>query len=588
MNVENGGPKRPDVASAFAGARAALSRLLSASWLRNPRVIAAALVLGGLVCAAIGYAIARSPLPHAMRVSVLDPAAVTMRRWLGQRDQAHWERYETHLGPFQVVRARIADEADGAMAALEELDGHLVFLTQRGAMSVLTEANELHALAISPPMNNDALRAANLPGLNYDFFRALDLLAIQTAPSQFDLYVSYNKFVAADSCFQIAVGRIGMSVDDGGVTPASDWEEVFTTQPCVPPRVTPDVFIGLQSGGRLVRYDERTILFSTGDLEFDGVLYPGMEEAPNGPQDPSWDLGKIIALDIESGRATHWARGFRNPQGLHLDRQGRLWETEHGPYGGDEINLVRRGGNYGWPNVTYGMRYNPLYDNWPLNPTHGGHEGYDRPAHVFVPAIGVSQLIQPSEEAFPFWRSSLLVLSMRARALYAARLDGDEIVYAEPLPMGARLRDIINRRDGEIAIVTDGGALIRIRPIENGEVSSEPFAIADLRHGDRRERLSPAQAGQRVFAANCASCHSLAGATGAGPPLNGVVGRDIAATDYPFSPALEAADGAWTAQRLTSFLTEPEPRLSGTTMPAPQLTREQARQIVAYLRTTDD
>jgi aldose sugar dehydrogenase len=341
--------------------------------------------------------------------------------------------------------------------------------------------------------------------------------------------------------------------------------------------------VGIQSGGRLVLRDSQTILFSTGDLEFDGVMYPGLTDAPNGPQDPTWDLGKVIEIDISGRRARHLAMGFRNPQGLAIDDTGRLWETEHGPYGGDEINLVEANGNYGWPNVTYGMMYVPLRENWPLNTTRGGHEGYDRPAYVFVPSIGISQLVQPSAEEFPFWERTLLVTGLRGRALYAARIDGDRIIYAEPLPMGERLRDIINRANGEIAILTDGGTLVFVRAI-NDDDSDAGYVITDARPRGGAE--SQAEAGRRVFAGNCQSCHSVAGQMAAGPPLNGVVGRDIAATRFDYSPALEGAGGDWTRQRLTALLTEEAP-YPGSTMPPPHLSREDARAVIAYLRTTE-
>jgi cytochrome c2 len=355
----------------------------------------------------------------------------------------------------------------------------------------------------------------------------------------------------------------------------------------VPPRTAvsqfASAFVGIQSGGRLALLNANTLLFSLGDLEFDGVMYQGLETAPNGPQDPAWDLGKILTINLATGTARHLARGFRNPQGLLISADGRIWETEHGPYGGDEINLIHDGGNYGWPNVTYGMQYVPIRENWPLNTTRGGHEGYDRPAYVFVPAIGISQLIQPSVEAFPFWDSSLLATSLRGRALYALRLDGERIMYAEPLPMGERLRDIINRSNGDIAILTDIGNLALLRPQREG--APQTLALFDRR--ERTRPAGPAEEGRRLFAGNCQSCHSVTGQRGAGPALNGVIGRDIAALNFTYSPTLTAANGVWTPQRLRAFLTEPEANFSGTSMPDAQMTPEQARAVIAYLRTTE-
>jgi cytochrome c2 len=589
MNTQGDGAGAPKTSGPLTTVRRAFARILAAApWLGAPRFLLGAAVAAGVLGVALGYVAAKRSLPHYVRVSMVDPAMHAMRRWLHVPEQSSWETYVTHLGTFEMLFVTVAESDDGRMAALEELDGHLLFLTQAGAFIYLNAAHELRSLDIDVPMNTDALRAAEIPNLDFGFFRALDLLAVPTGPRAFDLYVSYDRFNAEATCFEVVVSRMRMAATDDGLAPQSAWEEVFVAQPCTPPRITEGVFIGIQSGGRLALYDDHTLLLSLGDLEFDGVAYPGMTDAPNGPQNPDWDLGKIIAIDLRSGASERWAAGFRNPQGLLVDSQHRVWETEHGPQGGDEINLVRHGGNYGWPNVTYGMRYVPAGANWPLNTTFGGHEGYDRPAYVFVPSIGASQLIEPSAEEFPFWSSALLATSLRARSLFVLRLDGDRIMYAEPIPLGERLRDIVSRSNGEIAILTDFGKLILMRAPETNEARTA-FTITDQR--TQRPANSPApasgaDAGQQVFAGHCGSCHSLTGRASVGPPLNGVVGRDIAAVDYAFSPALRAADGAWTPERLTAFLTAPSGQFAGTTMSNPQLTRTQARDLIAYLRTT--
>jgi cytochrome c2 len=575
----------------LSGVRERLSAMtVSAPWLKSRRFLAGAAAfailigLGGMV---VGYAAAKSGVLHDLRVAVINPAVASVRHAMGARDESAWELYETQLGNFEMVRLPVADREGVVMASLEEMDGHLVFLTQAGRLSTLSPDYVLRDLNINVPMHTEEARAANIPNMNFDHFRALDLLAVRTGEHAFDLYASYNRYRAERQCFDIVVGRMRISTADG-LAPQSGWEEIYATTPCVPPRTAvsqfASAFVGIQSGGRLVLRDAQTILFSVGDLEFDGVMYPGLDEAPNGPQDPTWDLGKVLEIDIASGRARHFAMGFRNPQGLLVDSSGRVWETEHGPYGGDEINLIHRDGNYGWPNVTYGMMYIPLRENWPLNPTRGGHEGYDRPDHVFVPSIGISQLIQPSADEFPFWGSALLLTSLRGRALYVLRLDGDHIVWAEPLPMGERLRDIINRANGDVAILTDAGNLVLMRALPEGDLDA-PISITDAR--GRAAPESAAAEGQRLFAGNCQSCHSVTGQAGAGPALNGVVGRDIAATEFNYSPALRDAHGAWTAQRLTNLLTDEDGAYPGSTMPPPHLSREEAREIVAYLRTTE-
>lgn len=553
-----------------------------AAWLGSrrfvlgPALFAIAMGLGGALA---GYAAAKIGLFHTVRTVLAGAMAAS--------HDSHWQLYETQLGNFEKLTLSVADRDAVAMAALEEMDGHLIFLTQAGHFSMLSPDHTLRDLDFDLPMHTEEVRAAQIPNMDLTHFRALDLLALPTGAHEFDLYASYDRYNGAARCFDIAVSRLHVEATETALIPKTGWEDIYATRPCVPPRTAvsqfASAFVGIQSGGRLALRDEHTLLFSTGDLEFDGVMYPGLAEAPNGPQNPQWDLGKIVEIDLDNGNARHFATGFRNPQGLMVDANGRVWETEHGPYGGDEINLIARDGNYGWPNVTYGMMYVPLRENWPLNTTRGGHEGYDRPAYVFVPAIGISQLIEPSTEEFPFWDRTLLVTALRGRALYAARLDGDRIMYAEPLPMGERLRDIINRPNGEIAILTDTGNLVLIRAVRDGG-ADDGFAITDVRG---RSSLTPVEDGRRLFAGNCQACHSVTGQPSVGPPLNGVVGRDIAATAFSYSPALRDAPGAWTPQRLTALLTaEPSP-YPGSTMPPPHLSRDEARNLIAYLRTTE-
>src|SRR4029077_17910968 len=116
--------------------------------------------------------------------------------------------------------------------------------------------------------------------------------------------------------------------------PSPAWEQIFQTRDCVRPKSTGRVFAGLQSGGRLVALDSNRLALSVGDFEFDGY-----NAQPAYPQDLNSDLGKIIEITLSTRAARIVAFGFRNPQGLTLTRAGALWETEHGPQGGDELNL---------------------------------------------------------------------------------------------------------------------------------------------------------------------------------------------------------------------------------------------------------
>jgi cytochrome c len=213
-----------------------------------------------------------------------------------------------------------------------------------------------------------------------------------------------------------------------------------------------------------------------------------------------------------------------------------------------------------------------------------------------VPSIGIGAIIAPDAREFPNWAGSLLLCSLRASTLYVLKTEGDDIVYAEPILMqGYRLRDIVSLPDGRLAILADGGSLLLVRNAEmhRGEaqrlevsgLSSLPPPLPD--EGLQLLKGSAAERGKRYFDSACATCHSLTGETGVGPPLNGVVGRRFAAVaGFGYSDALKARHDTWTEALISSFSSNPAGTVPGTSMPTTGLSQRQSHDVAAYLRTT--
>ncbi len=507
-----------------------------------------------------------------------------------QTQVVRWRNINTNLHELQVAAVRISEvKIDGG--SLVDVGDNIVIASPLGQLSYLDARNELHSLNVHVPMNIERLRDDPLyhePLFNVAFVRTHDLLAIQTGTNTYDLYASFNRF--AGRCFEFVVSRIPLEARGSVIRATGPWRDIWTAKPCVRLKDRGTLFVGAQSGGRMVQASENTILVSVGDHQFDGFY-----DSQAVSMDAESDLGKLIEVNIRTGASRQFARGLRNPQGLVIARNGRIWETEHGPQGGDEVNLMKDGQNYGWPIVTYGMSYGYPLKNWPFNPKPGRHDGYTRPRFAFVPSIGISNIIEPDPRQFPNWEGTLILCSLRASTLYVLKTEEDDIVYAEPIPLEHyRLRDIASLHDGRLAILADGGTLLFVRNADKYRDDRQHLQVSGLtslpqplpEEAPPPSSTTPVQRGRQYFAGACGNCHSLANEVGIGPPLNGIIGRPIAAvSSFGYSAALVDQHKVWTEQLLASFVNNPKAFSPGTSMPNTGIYVDQAKDIAAFLKT---
>jgi len=212
----------------------------------------------------------------------------------------------------------------------------------------------------------------------------------------------------------------------------------------------------------------------------DGHLYitSGERGTPDRAQDLGDPAGTVIRLTAEGAippdnpfmgqagaRPEIFSYGHRNPQGLAVDpASGRIWAVEHGPRGGDELNLIRPGANYGWPVITHGISYAGFkIGEGQAKP------GMAQPATHWVPSISPSGLAFYTGEAFPKWRGNLFAGALSGRLLVRLELDGEKVVREERLleKYDTRIRDVRQGPDGHLYILTDDddGALLRLEPV---------------------------------------------------------------------------------------------------------------------------
>ena len=142
------------------------------------------------------------------------------------------------------------------------------------------------------------------------------------------------------------------------------------------------------------------------------------------------------------------------------DNDNNIWATDHGPQGGDELNLIKKGQNYGWPQVTYGINHGNR--EWPLNKEQGTHDDFVKPVFAWVPSIAISNLIRLDKTTkFPLWGGDLLIGSLRGKSLLRVRMgDENNVAYIETIRIGHRIRDLTTLDDQSLALLTDGGRMV--------------------------------------------------------------------------------------------------------------------------------
>jgi len=178
-------------------------------------------------------------------------------------------------------------------------------------------------------------------------------------------------------------------------------------------------------------------------------------------QDPNSDLGKIIHMTDEGQRigGRYYSMGHRNVLGLSFAPDGRLWASEMGPKGGDEVNLILQGRNYGWPNVSNGSHY----DGKDI-PDHRPGDGYEAPKVWWNPSISPGSLMIYTGDKFPQWKGDALIGALSGEAFIHVDIDGDKARKADEWPMGARIRAVDQGPDGSVYLLEDGGRLLRLDP----------------------------------------------------------------------------------------------------------------------------
>jgi glucose/arabinose dehydrogenase len=232
-----------------------------------------------------------------------------------------------------------------------------------------------------------------------------------------------------------------------------------------------DLLDGEGTGGRVIQASDGTLLVETAVPAGMGILSSDWMQ----PQQLDSLMGKVLRINTDGtipkdnpfvgtsgARPEIFALGFRDPQGLALDPSGAIWTSEHGPRGGDEINQVAKGKNYGFPVITYGRDYNGK----PINGDKTVQAGMEQPVYFWTPDIAPAGIAFYTGNAFPAWKGNLFVATLAGKYLVRLVLDGTHVVAEERLltDVNARLRAVHEGPDGSLYVLTDGanGKILRL------------------------------------------------------------------------------------------------------------------------------
>ena len=318
------------------------------------------------------------------------------------------------------------------------------------------------------------------------------------------------------------------------------------------------------------------------------------------------DIAKIIRLDRDgnppknnphfaaaNARPEIYAYGVRAPMDLLRDpRNGVIWEVENGPRGGDEMNILKPGGNYGWPIVGYGTEYSgePYTDKQEA-------PGIESPVVQWTPSIAPSSFTLYLGNRYPQWKGDFFVGALIQQHLRRVRIVGGKSVEQEVLlkDLKERIRDVRTGPDGYLYVLTDNpnGRLFRLMPGAPAPADEARVAKALATPGPNLmagflKPLTPDLAnGQKMFGQRCQACHAVDHtSTGRiGPTLAGVVGRKAGTVPgFAYSAAMKKADVAWTPTYIDEYLSAPLDYIPGNAMASPPVLDRQVRtDIIAYL-----
>jgi len=375
--------------------------------------------------------------------------------------ELHNLRLEVLVDGLDPLPYSIAPLADGSILLTEKM---------RGLRIISAEGEKGELISGTPRVYDDVPR----PGLDWGMGRMLDVKPHPNYAENGWIYLHYTDRCEGCNTLSRAEKRpVSMNALVRGRIRDGAWvdEEVIYKAPIE----TYTGFTDLAAGGRTAIDPDGYVFISVG---FRGRAQD--LSMPDGKMHRVHDDGRIPAdnpfVDDPDALPTIWTYGHRSPQGLEFNAKTReLWGSEHGPRGGDEINLLLPGRNYGWPAFSLGQNYDGTEVNARREELELEWDDIEQPVVDLTPSPAVSSFVFYTGDAFPAWQDDLIVGSLKAADLYRIRLEDNQFVYKEVLIDNlARIRDVEVGPAGEIYLLlahTSGGKIVKVTPADTEELA---------------------------------------------------------------------------------------------------------------------
>ena len=354
------------------------------------------------------------------------------------------EVIKTDIGKFNLKKFKLSLIPDykswgsKSVGYIDNVEGQQIFVTGDGIFFTFNTGD----------INHQKIKAETIPTNLRTIIKSDEFYSLEEGVNAYNIrdlkiinnkiYISYIKEISTD-CFNTSILVANLNFD------LLNFEDFFSDYECI--NKSSSSFNIHQSGGRIFPFKNGKLLLTIG--EYSHRTYA---------QNKDNLFGKIISIDIETKEHEIISMGHRNPQGLYYSKKHDfIIFTEHGPSGGDEININSQPGtakieNYGWPIASYGYHYNETFENLKEAPLHKSHSkyGFLEPIKNYTPGIGISEIIEIPKTFDPNFKNDYFVAAMGTYlfegdlTIHHIRLndDFDKIIYSSVIPIGERIRDL--------------------------------------------------------------------------------------------------------------------------------------------------